>query len=91
MEQVGKEETDELEGHGYHGVPQEAEEGADGEAFDEDFIAERAGSENGGFPVRRCCVSGSLFVRLVHVSSASHDLSVVLYAPEASPRHLPLW
>lgn len=77
VEEVGEEESDELEGHGDHGVPEEAEEGADGEAFDKDFIAKSAGSEDGGFPVGWCRVCGSLFICLVHVSSDSRDLSIV--------------
>lgn len=64
VQEVGEKEADELEGHGDHGVPDEAEEGADGEAFDVDFIAEGAGGEDGGFPVRGCCVGGGLFVGL---------------------------
>lgn len=38
VQQVGEEETDELEGHGNHAVPDEAEDGADGEAFDVDLV-----------------------------------------------------
>jgi hypothetical protein len=70
VEQIGEEETDELEGHGDHSVPEETEEGADGKTFDEDFIAESAGSEDGGFPVGWCGVCGGLFVGLVVVSNA---------------------
>jgi hypothetical protein len=64
VQKIGEEEADKLEGHGYHGVPYEAEERADGEALDKDFVAEGTGSEDGGFPVRRCCVGSSLFVCL---------------------------
>lgn len=64
VEEIGEQETDELEGHGDHGVPEEAEERADGEAFDEDFVAESARCENGGFPVWWCCICGGLLVCL---------------------------
>ena len=64
VQEVGEEEADELEGHGDHGVPDEAEEGADGQALDKDLVAKGAGGEDGGFPVGRCCVGGGLFVCL---------------------------
>ena len=51
---------------GYHGVPNEREHGADGESFDEDFVAEGARGKDGGFPVGRSCVCGGLFVRLAN-------------------------
>lgn len=38
VEEVGEEETDKLEGHADHGVPDKGEEGADGKAFDVDFV-----------------------------------------------------
>ena len=64
VQEVCEEEADELEGHGDHGVPDEAEDGADGEAFDEDFVAVGARGEDGGFPVRGGGVGGGLFVGL---------------------------
>jgi hypothetical protein len=68
VEKVGEEETDELEGHGYHGVPDEAEKGSDGETFDEDLITKGAGGEDCSFPVGWCCVRGGLFICLCYVS-----------------------
>ena len=65
VKEICEQETDKLEGHGNHGVPQEAEEGTDGKALDEDFIAKSAGSENGGFPVWWCGVCGGLFICLI--------------------------
>jgi hypothetical protein len=64
VQEVGEQEADELKRHAYHGVPDEAEKRADGEAFHEDFVAEGAGGEDGGFPVWRGGVCGGLFVCL---------------------------
>lgn len=64
MKEVGEQEADKLEGHRDHGIPDEGEDGADREAFDEDFIAKSARSEDGSFPVGRCSVGGGLFICL---------------------------
>lgn len=64
MQEVGEQESDELEGHGDHSVPDEREDGADRETLDEDFVAKGAGGEDRGFPIRWCRVGGGLFVRL---------------------------
>lgn len=64
VEEVGEKETDELEGHGDHGVPDKGEYGADGEALDEDLIAKGTRGEDGGFPIGRGRICGSLFVCL---------------------------
>ena len=91
MEEVGEQETDELEGHGNHGIPEEAEKRADGEAFDKDLVAKGAGGEDGGFPVGRCCVSGGLFICLGHVSiKCIFSLLFEGYVPAAFPRRPPL-
>lgn len=39
VEKIGEEETDELEGHADHGVPDKAEDGTDGETVDVNFVA----------------------------------------------------
>lgn len=61
VEEVGEEETNDLEGHTDHAVPDEAEEGADWEAIDVDFIGrgEAGGKDGCSFPVGRCGVCGS--------------------------------
>lgn len=64
VQEVGEEEANELEGHADHAVPDEGEEGADGQAFVVDFVSGHAGGEDGGFPVGRGCVGGGLFVGL---------------------------
>lgn len=64
VQEVGEEEADKLEGHGYHRIPDKREDGAHGEAIDEYFIRDHSGSENGGFPVRGSGVRGRLLVRL---------------------------
>jgi hypothetical protein len=68
VEEVCEEETDELEGHGDHGIPHETEDGSDGKAVNVDFVAKDARGEDSGFPVRWGCVCGGLFVRLKDVS-----------------------
>lgn len=73
VQEIGEQEADELEGHGDHGVPDEAEDGADGEAVDEDFVADHAGREDRGFPVGRRGVCGGLFVGL-----CGHALACIL-------------
>jgi len=62
VEEVGEEETDDLERHGDHGVPNKGEYGADGEPIDVDFVRDHAGGEDCGFPVGRGRVSSGLFV-----------------------------
>jgi len=76
VEEVGEEEADELEGHADHPVPEEGEEGADGEAVDEDVVGGGgAVCEDRGFPVWRGGVGGGLFVGLgVEVSGYSVGL-----------------
>ena len=64
MQEISEQETNELEGHGDHAVPDKGEDGADGEAVDVDLIGGHAGSEDGGFPVWRCRICGGLFVCL---------------------------
>ena len=69
VEKVGKKETNKLEGHRYHAVPYEGEDGPDGEAFDVDFVVTaETGADYRRFPVRRCGVCGCLFVGLKYVS-----------------------
>lgn len=66
MEQVCEEETDELEGHGDHCVPDEGEDGADWETVDVDIVGVGGvGGEDGVFPVWRGGVGGCLFVGLI--------------------------
>jgi hypothetical protein len=43
VQEVGEEEADPGEGHGNHAVPNKGEDGADGQAVDEDFVADQAG------------------------------------------------
>lgn len=71
VEEVGEEESDDLEGHAYHAVPDEAEEGADGEAVNVDFVGggEAGGEDGGGFPVGRSGVCGGGFVGLFGTKS----------------------
>lgn len=70
VQEVGEEKADELEGHAYHSVPDEAEDGADGEAVDIDVVGPaEAGGEDCGFPVRRGGVGCGLFVGLREVVS----------------------
>lgn len=38
MQEVCEQEADELEGHRYHAIPDEGEDGADREAIDVDFV-----------------------------------------------------
>ena len=58
-----------MEGHRNHAVPDEGEDGADGETFDVDFVgAAESGGEDRRFPVGRSGVGGCLFVRLYGVS-----------------------
>ena len=65
MKEVGEEEADEMEGHADHAVPEEGEEGADGETVDEDVVGGRgAVRKDRGFPVWRGGISGGLFVGL---------------------------
>ena len=70
VEEVGEEEADELEGHADHAVPDEAEERADWEAIDVDFVRgiEVAWGEDGGFPIGRCGICGGCFIGLCQVS-----------------------
>lgn len=89
VQEVGEQEADELEGHADHGVPDEAEEGADGEALDEDFVAKGAGGQDGGFPVGRGCVGGGLFVRLRCISKKGWRCVTDCGVPVASPRDPP--
>ena len=66
VEKVGEEETDELERHGNHTVPDKGEDGADGKTFDVDFVwVAEPGRENRIVPVRRSCVCCCLFVCLI--------------------------
>ena len=65
VQEVGEQKTDELEGHADHGVPDKGEEGADGEAFNVDFVCGAGGDDEGGFPVGGCCVGGGGFVGLM--------------------------
>lgn len=75
MEQVGEQETDELEGHGDHAVPNEGDDGANGHAFDVNVVGSaEAGSEDGGFPVWGSGVCGCLFVGLLHVNKCVSTL-----------------
>ena len=63
MEEVGEEETDELEGHADHAVPDETEEGTDGKAVNIDFIGGmETRSEDSCFPVRRSGVCSCGFI-----------------------------
>ena len=65
VEQVGEEETNELEGHADHTIPDEAEEGAHWKAVNVHFIGRmKAGSEDGCFPVGRSGVCSCGFIRL---------------------------
>ena len=72
VEEVREEETDELEGHGDHAVPDEGEDGADRKPFIEDLVwPAEPRCENGGFPIRWCGVCSGLFVCLGNVSVQS--------------------
>src|ERR1700761_7080045 len=73
MQEISEQETNELEGHGDHAVPDKGEDGADGEAVDVDLIGGHAGSEDGGFPVWRCRICGGLFVCLEGGQYAMRD------------------
>ena len=64
MQEVGEQKADELEGHADHAVPHEAENGADGEAVNVDFVRGHSWGEDGGFPVWGGSICGGLFVSL---------------------------
>ncbi len=64
VEEIGEQEADECEGHADHGVPDKGEEGADGEAFDVDFVRGARGDYKSGFPVWGRCVGCRGFVGL---------------------------
>lgn len=69
VQEVGEQEANDLEGHGDHSVPDEGEDGADGQAVDVDFVrAAEAGREDGGFPVGWCRICCGLFIGLDHTS-----------------------
>ena len=64
VQEIGKEEADELEGHADHAVPHEGEDGPDGEAVDVHFVGGHARGEDGRFPVWGCGVGGCGLVGL---------------------------
>ena len=64
MQEIGEEESDELERHADHPVPDEGEEGAHRQAFIVDFVGGHTRSKDGGFPIGRSSVCGGLFVTL---------------------------
>ena len=81
MEKVCKQETDELEGHADHGVPDEGEECADGKTIYVDVVvASGAGwREDSSFPIGWRSVCGGLFIRwrfLLEVNVAALRLRV---------------
>lgn len=72
VEEIGEQETDELEGHGNHAVPDEAEYGADWHAIDIDLVrATKARGENGRLPVWGCGICCRLLICLKEISTAS--------------------
>lgn len=69
VEKISEEKADELKGHGDHAVPDEGENGADGQAIDVDFVrTAHARGEDSRLPVGRCGVCGCLFVGLCLIS-----------------------
>ncbi len=74
VEEIRQEETDELEGHGDHGVPYEAEEGSDRHAVDVDLVgAAETWREDRRLPVRRCSIRGGLLVCLFKETLVSQE------------------
>ena len=93
VQEVCEQEADELEGHADQAVPHEAEDGADGEAVDEDGVGgvRAAWGEDRGFPVGRRRVGGGGFVGLqdgVSLIGRGWRRKEVVYLQEASPRLL---
>lgn len=75
MEEVGKEEANELEGKRDESIPDKREEGSNGKTFVVNFVSVKTGREDcSGVPVGRGCVCCSLFVRLeeFRVSTVVH-------------------
>lgn len=64
VEEISKQETDQLKGHRNDSVPNKGKYGANGQAIHEYFVSVEAGCKNCSFPVGRSSVCRSLLIRL---------------------------
>lgn len=70
VEEVCKEETDELEGHGDHAIPDKRKYGANGKALDVDIVGTtEAWRKDCSFPVGWCGICCGLFIGLDTIST----------------------